>query len=270
MPYRHAHWWLLALFPLTALAFWPNYFSDLRGAPVAFHVHGITASLWIGLLAFQSWSIHQRRNALHRTLGVASFGLFPLFMVGGLLVIQTMSVKTAAGLDPFMAEYGPRLALIDIVSTVGIFYLFYMALKCRRKVHPHARYMLGTVFFLISPILGRLLPALPPLAIEGPQHLHRFGYSVHIGNAVAFGFLVALCLRAPKHARPLAVVAGLIALQSVLFETVGRTALWQSIFPRIGDLPTSLIVSIGLAAGAAVTWAGWASGTPVRRPAAAA
>ena len=27
MPFRHAHWYMLSLFPLAALAFWPNYLS---------------------------------------------------------------------------------------------------------------------------------------------------------------------------------------------------------------------------------------------------
>ena len=84
MPYRHAHWYLLLLFPLTGLAFWPNYFGKLGDSPYAFHVHGVTASLWIVLLAFQSWAIHRRRNHLHRSAGLASLALFPLFVAGAI------------------------------------------------------------------------------------------------------------------------------------------------------------------------------------------
>src|SRR5687768_8070023 len=113
MPYRHAHYYLLALFPLTLFAFWPGYFSDLRGAAYSAHVHGVTASLWIALLAMQSWSIQRRQNALHRTLGYSSFVLFPFFTVGGLLVIQTMAMKFTAGVSPFYNVYGPGLALLD-------------------------------------------------------------------------------------------------------------------------------------------------------------
>ena len=96
MPYRHAHFYLLLLFPLAALAFWPNYFSIVRSAPFALHAHGVTAASWIALLAFQSWSIHRRRNALHRATGLAGLALFPFFVAGGLLVIQTMAAKVAA------------------------------------------------------------------------------------------------------------------------------------------------------------------------------
>src|SRR6185436_14831501 len=103
MPYRHAHWYLLSLFPLAGLAFWPNYVSRLADSSAAFHLHGITASLWIGLVAFQSWSIHHRRNALHRSLGLASFALFPFFVTGGLLIIQSIAGKFATAADPFSA-----------------------------------------------------------------------------------------------------------------------------------------------------------------------
>ena len=44
MPYRHAHYYLLLLLPLAFLAFWPRYFSDLRAAPLAFHVHGLAGT----------------------------------------------------------------------------------------------------------------------------------------------------------------------------------------------------------------------------------
>ena len=257
MPYRHAHYWLLLLFPLTALAFWPNYFSKLWEVPYAFHVHGVTASLWIALLAVQSWSIHGRRNALHRSIGYSSFLLFPLFIVGGLLVIQTMAVKFAAGEEPFAAMYGARLASLDAIATLGILYLFFMALRCRRKVHLHARYMLTTVFFLLSPILGRLAPALPPLSMSGPAEFHRFAWGLHLSNAV--GVLLALWLyrRAPQHGRPFLIVGGLIAFQSLMFQTLARTSAWETPFIAFGTLPMPVVASLGLAVAAAVTWAGW-------------
>jgi hypothetical protein len=260
MPYRHAHWYLLLLFPLTGLAFWPAYFSKFASSPAAFHIHGITASLWIVLLAFQSWSIHHRRNALHRSVGIASFALFPLFVMGGLLVMQTMAEKFGAKSDPFYAMFGARLGLLDAVSTVTIPILFYTALKYRRKVHVHARYMLAPILFLLGPILGRLAPILPPLAIVGPDDLHHFGYGVHLAAAISAAIAAWLYLRAPKHGRPFLVVGCLIAVQSLLFETFARTPAWEKPFMALAHIPTPLVAAAGLAAGAAAAWAGWIAG----------
>jgi tetrahydromethanopterin S-methyltransferase subunit B len=263
MPYRHAHWWLLLLFPLTALAFWPNYFSDMRGAPYAFHVHGITASLWIALLAAQSWAIHTRRNGLHRTIGYWSFALFPFFIVGGVLVLQTMAVKFAAQSEPFSMAFGARLGAVDAISVLGSPLLFAAALRHRRKVHLHSRYMLATVFFLIAPILSRLLPILPPLAIAGPQDFGNFVTGAHIGLGFAALLALALALRAPRHGRPWLIVAGLVVAQSVAFETLGRTVAWEGLFVALASVPTPLLTGFGFAVAVGAIWAGWAAAPPL-------
>lgn len=257
MPYRRAYLWLLLLFPLAGLAFWPAYIADLRGAPYAFHAHGATASLWLALLIFQSWSIHRRRNSLHRAAGLWSLALFPLFTAGGLLVIHTMARKVAAQSDPFYNMFGARLGLLDSLSTLGICALFFMALRRRRNVQLHARYMLGTAFFLIAPILSRLLPILPPLAIAGPADFYRFGYGLHLANGLAAAIALFLCWRAPRHGRPWLIVAGLIAAQSLLFEFVGGTAAWEGLFVAIAAVPAALVAGVGVAAGAMVAWFGW-------------
>jgi hypothetical protein len=271
MPYRHAHYYLLLLFPLTALAFWPSYFSQFRASPYAFHVHGITASLWIGLLAVQSWSIHHRRNALHRSLGLASFALFPFFVAGGFLVLQTMAAKFGAQADPFYERFGARLGALDTLSSFALPALFYMALKQRRKVHLHARWMLATVFFLIPPIVSRLMPALPPLAITGPETFYRFGYGVQISFALTIGLALALAARAPKHRRPWLATAGLVAVQALLFQTLGQTQTWERLYVSLSAVPVPLLVSFAFALSIAATWAGWLAGmSPQRRDAAAA
>lgn len=262
MPYRRAHYWLLLLFPLTGLAFWPAYFSDMPAAPYAFHVHGVTGSLWIVLLAVQSWSIHHRRNALHRTLGLASFTLFPFFLVGGMLVLQTMAVKVGARSSPFYDVFGAQLGTVDAISVLALPVLFAAALAKRRKVHVHARYMLATVFFLIAPILSRLLPALPPLAIEGPADFGNFTIGVHLSNGIAALLAFSLARQAPKHGRPWLVVGGLVVLQSLAFATVGRTAAWETMFVALASVPVALLASFGFAVAVAAIWIGWSRVPP--------
>lgn len=266
MPYRQAHWYLLSLFPLAGLAFWPNYFSKFADSSPAFHLHGITASLWIALVAFQSWSIHHRRNGLHRTIGLASFALFPFFVTGGLLIIQSIAGKFGAAADPFSAMYGARLGLMDSLSTLAILYLFYMALRLRRKVHLHARYMIAPVLFLLSPIFGRLPPVLP----IGEPSLERFAAIVQLSNALAMAIAAILYLKAPKHGRPFLVAGGVIAVQSLGFVTLGRSAAWEGFFAAIAAVPVSALVGIGFAASAAAIWAGWTAGSAPSRAVATA
>lgn len=266
MPYRHAHFYLLALFPLAALAFWPNYVSKLADSSAAFHLHGITASLWLGLVAFQSWSIHNRRNALHRKLGLASFALFPFFVTGGLLIIQSIAVKFSAVSDPFFAMYGARLASMDTLSTLTILYLFAMALRWRRKVHVHARYMLAPVLFLLSPILSRLPPVLP----FGEPSLARFAIIAQLSNLIVVAIAAILYLKAPKHGRPFLIAGAVVIAQSLSFVTLGRTPAWEQVIAAIAGVPVSAMIGIGFAASAAAIWAGWTAGSTPPRAAATA
>jgi hypothetical protein len=267
MPHRHAHFYLLLLIPLVALAFWPAYFSVLRTAPIAFHVHGVTASLWILLLIAQSWTIHARRNALHRTIGFTSFALFPLFVIGGLMVMQTMARSAVGGAHPFYALYGARLAAIDVIATVGLAAFFYVALKRRRQVQLHARYMLATIIFLFSPILGRLVPfVVPALRPAGPDDLAFFAGAVQVANAATLGIALFLAWRSGRFARPYLVAAGLVVLQILGFEYLAQTAAWQAVIHLVARLPTSGVVAVGLAASAAILWLGWNAAPGARRP----
>jgi len=82
MPYRFSHWLILMLIGLTVPAFWRSYLSDLSSSRIELHVHGATASIWMALLAIQSWSIHHRHRRHYRALGKSSFILFPFLLVG--------------------------------------------------------------------------------------------------------------------------------------------------------------------------------------------
>lgn len=69
MPYRHAWIFVLGLLLLTVPAFWRGYWGNLAEAPWAYHVHGISASLWLILLIAQLRTIHGGHRNLHRLLG---------------------------------------------------------------------------------------------------------------------------------------------------------------------------------------------------------
>lgn len=256
MAYRLAHRFILLLLPLTAFAFWPNYFSDLSGAALALHIHAITATLWILVVAVQSWSIHRRHRDLHRAVGASSLLLFPFFIAGSLLVVQSMAQKFV-GDHPFYTVFGARLAALDLGSTLAQAYLVYCALRWRRLVRTHAAAMLATLTFLLPPILGRLAPLLPPLAIQGPADLHRFAYGLHFSHVlVAVGALL-LYRRDPDHAWPFGLVALIVALQSLLFETLGRTHLWEETLAYVAVLPIGVTLAFGLTLGGTAVVAGW-------------
>jgi hypothetical protein len=269
MPYPYAHYFLVALIPLIALAFWPFYFSRLGEVPYAQHVHAVTAIGWFFLLILQSWAIHNRNVWLHRRLGRSSFVLFPLFLVGGLLVLHAMAQGTLAGLNPFIGMYGPALGLIDILAVGTFAFLYYSALKTRSTVQLHARYMLATPLLLLSPIFARLLAQhIPALQIAGPADMPLFIYSVQLANAIALAVALALFASAPRHGRPFLLVAAVIALQAIGFQWLGFTAWWREVYTSLADLPVAVLVALGLIAGFGIVYLGFVGPRPKagRRP----
>ncbi|HET7709370.1 MAG TPA: hypothetical protein VFK50_07550 [Sphingomicrobium sp.] len=266
MPYRRAYLYVLALLALTFVAFWPSYLSKLPQANLAHHFHAGSAVLWTMLAALQSWSIHHDRWALHRTAGLAAFALFPFFLVAGLWVIHVEAVTLAGGLaDPdnlVIAQFG----FFDPLANIGYAILFWGGLRYRYKVHLHARYMLGTVMFVVAPIIWRLLRGYVPGFAETDL---PFDYPFALGNLGALAIALALYWQAPKHGRPWLLVAGIIAAQAVLFLTVGKLPPWAPIFASVGDvnlpflLVMTMIVSLGIA------WHGWVAGARPGAPRAA-
>ena len=272
MPYRHLHMWLSLLLPLTFLAFLPNYFLIFSSASWAFHIHGATATAWIALLAFQSWSIHRRRNALHRAAGIASLALFPLFLAGSLLILHSMAAKFATGTDLFYGPLASRLAAIDTVATFAIGWFYWQGLRARRNVQLHPRWLVATILFLLSPVFGRLIAMqVPGLMIRGPEDFGNFPTTVRIANVLVLLIALWLARRAGRHARPMLVAAALVVLQIILFELATGFAPWESMLVAISRVPATAIFAVGTAIGALLAWLGWAAVPPRQtRPAEAA
>lgn len=267
MPYRHAHWSLLALLAAALWAFWPGYLSKLPESSAAFHLHGLTGFLWMVLLIGQSLTIHSGRNTLHRTLGLSVFALFPVFTAGGLLVVHTMAKATAAG-DLFYQTYGARLGAIDFFSTIAIVVLVWAALRQRRNSRLHAGYMLSTAFFLVMPVVGRILADYPPFLVEGPATFYKFGHAVHASVAATTLFALALWLRNRANT-PMLIIAALVASESLLLEVVGRTEAWKAVFFALGDASPVAHAVVGWTVAVLAMLAGWGV-APLRRGVAAA
>lgn len=257
MPYRHAWLFIVALIATTVFAFWRSYFGVLPTAPVGFHAHGVTATLWMLLLLAQSWTPHRGQITLHRSLGRATFVAVPLFAAGAMGVIHSMAVGTAAD-DPFYAIWGARLGLIDLIAFGTVLYAAGMALRHRRSLRLHAGYMLSTALPLVSPVLGRAINrTVPGLIIHGPKDFPVFGSGVQLANLIAATLALWLWRRDPKIGRPWAVALGVIIAQMVTFETFAVSDGWHAAFLMLGTQPLGGLMAFGLAIGAAAIWAGW-------------
>ena len=266
MPYRKAWIWVLALLALTFVAFWPGYFSKLPAKKLAHHYHAASAVLWMLLAAAQSWTIHNDRIALHRKIGPAIFLLFPFFLIAGVWVIH---VEAGTVARDFTSAEGKQLAqfgFFDPLANFGFALLFYEGLRFRYKVHLHARYMLGTVMFVVAPVFWRLLENYVPMFAGDAA----FDMAFAVGNLGALAIALALYRHAPKHGRPFAFVSAIIAAQIILFLTAGKLPAWGPIFGTFASINLPLLMTLPGIFSLGIGWHGWVAGARPAAPRAAA
>lgn len=257
MPYLHAWLFIVALIAATIFAFWRSYFGILSTAPAGFHIHGVTASLWMVLLLAQSWTPHRGQMALHRNLGRFTFVALPLFAAGAMGVVHSMAAGTVGG-DPFYHLWGAPLALIDIFAFGAVLYAAGMALRHRRNVRLHAGYMLSTALPLLSPVLGRVVnQVVPGLTIRGPQDFPLFGSGVQVANVSAAAIALWLWRRDPRIGRPWAIALGLIVIQIVGFQLASASTTADAAIAALATVPLPVMLAFGLAAGTATVVVGW-------------
>jgi hypothetical protein len=250
MPFRHATWFLLLLVPMIAVAFWPQYFSDVPHASFALHAHGLTASAWIVLAILQTWSVHSKRVSLHRNAGLALFVIVPLFAAGALLAMQSMAAKTLAG-HPFYSKFGVFLGLDDAIAALAFLAFVGAALIHRRQVWLHSGYMLSTVLLVLPPIVTRLLP---PLPIPG---LPPFDVAYLTAELSAGVIAALLAWHYPKARRPFVTAAIVTIVQATLVETFGRTAIWAATFAAMIGIPAGSLAAFGVVLAAGLLWSAW-------------
>jgi hypothetical protein len=262
MPYRRAYLYVLALLALTFVAFWPGYFSKLPAKLMAHHAHAASAVLWMLLATVQSWVIHHDRIALHRKIGLATFILFPFFLVAGMWVIHVEATTLAADFTSIEGKQIAQFGWFDPLANIAFALLFWGGLKYRYKVQLHARYMLATLLFVISPIGFRLLAILVPFLRSD----ENFSFAMAGGNLIALAIALALYRQAPKHGRPYLIAAGFIAAQEVTYETLGRLPAWAPIFARVADANLPFLLTLTAIASVGIAWHGWVAGVRPTAP----
>lgn len=265
MPYRKAWLWVLVLFALTFVAFWPGYFSKLPDKKVAHHYHAASSVLWMILAIAQSWTAHHKQLALHRKIGPAIFLLFPFFLIAGVWVIHVEAGTVASDFTSVEGKLLAQFGFFDPLANIAFALLFWAGLKYRYKVQLHARYMLATLLFVISPIGFRLLAMLIPFLRPD----ENFSYAMAGGNLIALAVTLYLYYQAPKHGRPFLIAAGFIVAQQITFETLGRIPAWAPMFGSVSDINLPFLLVLTGIASVGIAWHGWAAGARTRTPKAA-
>ena len=139
---------MLALQPVTLLAFWQSYFGRLADASIAHHIHGITGTAWILLIALQSWLIHHGKASAHRAFGRVLFLLVPI-MIGAFALVTFVGAQQSVKQSRFYVLFGKSLLTADALLTFATAAQVYLALKFRNQLRIRSALMISTVLGLV-------------------------------------------------------------------------------------------------------------------------
>lgn len=267
MPYRYGHYFVGLVLLVILAGFWPSYFTLIGKVPLAFHVHAATATSWVLLLLIQSVAIHARRNALHRVVGKASFVMFPLLILGFVMIINVSAARYAGQEGPFIALLGPSFGIGMAIAIAAYLTLFHLALRHRRNTRLHAGYMLATPMILFespfSRIMGEHLPWMNVIGSEGPRAVLD---TIVISDGLVAVFALALYFLNRRHGAPWLVAAFFVILQAVVMWFAPGIPGLGAAFAAYAQLPPALPVTLGLLGGVLAVYTGWTAGRPGARP----
>ena len=146
--YRNIGFVFILLIPLAVLGFYKSYIIRSPDVDVIIdgyiHLHAAISSLWIGLLISQPLLIRYNRYPMHRLLGKISYVIFPLLILSFVPLI--------------LRSYNGIGSVINPVFDVVLLLLFYtLAIRNKRNIAVHMRYMIAITLIFIGPTLARIL-----------------------------------------------------------------------------------------------------------------
>jgi len=267
VPYRLGHYYVGFVLLVIVTGFWASYFAPLRSPmPLAFHVHAVTASSWLLLLIAQSVVIHQRKNALHKVMGKASFALFPLLILGFTMIINVSADRFAARESEFIAYLGPSFGIGMTVAIAAYLTLFYQSLRQRRNARLHAGYLLATPMILFespfSRAMSQYFPWMNVIGSEGPRELLD---TIVVSNVLVSAFALVLYLRDRRNGAPWLVAIGFMTVESAVMWFAPDLPVLADMFAAYARVPHWISLAGALLAGAAVGYLGWYAAPRVRK-----
>lgn len=146
---------ILAMWGIILFGFSKTYFmAGMVTAPLPnllIHVHGAAFTLWMVLLVVQSSLIVTHNVRIHRTLGIAGFGLAGVMVVLGVLAAldALKRGKIPLGLD------AKTFFVIPMSGILVFMVLVFLAYKLRHKMELHKRLILIATIELTGAGVGR-------------------------------------------------------------------------------------------------------------------
>ena len=142
------------VFLIAALtAFWPGYFGRIL-APLDSHLHrhGLAMITWCFMLVGQALLIKNKSFGIHRAVGYLSYALVPIMAFTAFDLVNHLfhgAQRLGTGHFYFIA--------LSVNSIFAFLIIYGLAIYFRKQPILHARFMVSTMFAIITPITDRLI-----------------------------------------------------------------------------------------------------------------
>jgi hypothetical protein len=224
--YPNAFAWMLLPFIVTLAGFGPSYFMRLAELSFSFHVHGVSATLWMLLLVTQPLLYRLAWMEWHRMVGRSTLLLVPVVVISGLVMVHSMLN------DPRYPEFiSHRLAFLDFAILLQFVAFYILSLRNISRFEIHARWMICTVFGPFIPAATRLF------AWTGVAP--SFIISLHMSFLVAEIALIALIIddfRKGGFKWPYPVALAAIAMPHLIMGFIHEWPVWQALMNAFASL----------------------------------
>jgi len=236
-PYPRAHLYLSLAFLVAVAGFVPSYWSK---PPSRFdlwvHIHGISATLFFALTIAQAWLAKSGRFRAHRPLGIAALVNATVAVVS-MLVIAPNVLKIPFP-DP---DLGYAFYFVDVIA-VGLFaVLVLLAMRHRRDMELHSRYIIAALLAPLPAAASRLLRFF---------ELAPSPWSATVISGVlllaVYGRLIYDDYEKGRIYPPYVLVYAGTTVISLGFEPVGRAGWWQGLVNHTTPVIDWVVLTIAL------------------------
>ena len=237
-------WFLLLLIPLTLIGFWPTYFSKhFDSLPSIFHIHAFFLTVWIALALTQPLLIYFKKTKWHKTVGKLSYFIMPMVFIAVYLMIRhsyyhelermnSVEIRTKYNLtDAEIYQYAAAYQIKALIDFVWLFIFYLLAIINRKRILPHATYMVAAIFTLLGPSFDRVMGQV--LRYYEKPFEGFAEYAVFFITLLFFLSLMIFQKRKGYSAIPSAVCFSIYALGTLGYKYLPLTKFWQSIVELI-------------------------------------
>jgi hypothetical protein len=236
---KHKHtlefFFLLMVVAFSLVGFSSLWFGTSSERTAYHYLHISTSLAWLLLLLTQLVLIRQNRFRRHRTVGKA------IFVAGPLLVASLMFLSVHSAAKEAAAGLADDLLVQNVVTTVEIALLVFLAFALRRNRDLHASCLMSTALvFLGIALFFTFISYVPRFKIEGPETFSRFAEAIQSISIIILLVGLLFFLKSWRTGWPWMIAAAFFTLNGFLqlhLDSTGRTKSLTQLVASIGRAP---------------------------------